>query len=85
VTPAPVLYLLTTWVTGGTETQLLLLLRELDRRRFRPLVCALYPDPRVQQVMAAIDLASMSDNSGIRPPRPGCSRWPGCVAANGCR
>lgn len=60
MSPVHVLYLINTWVVGGTETQLLHLLRRMDRARFRPHVCALYADPQLPAVMAPLDVPAFS-------------------------
>jgi glycosyltransferase involved in cell wall biosynthesis len=60
VSPVHVLYLINTWVVGGTETQLLSLLRRMDRGRFHPHVCALYPDPRLAGAMAPLKVPTLS-------------------------
>lgn len=65
--PVDVLYLLTTWTVGGTETQLLNLLRHLDRARFRPHVCSLYADPRLDAAMAPLGVTAFS--LGVRRMR----------------
>lgn len=54
-----VLYLINTWVVGGTETQLLHLLRRMDRSRFQPHVCALYHDPRLAAALAPLDVPTL--------------------------
>jgi starch synthase (maltosyl-transferring) len=60
VAPSSVLYLINTWVVGGTETQLLHLLRRMDRARFRPIVCSLYEDSRLAAAMAPLDVEALS-------------------------
>lgn len=60
--PTGVLYLISTWVVGGTETQLLSLLRYIDRDRYQPHVCALYHDTKIGPVMAEVGVAALSLN-----------------------
>lgn len=58
--PIPVLYLINTWVVGGTESQLMHLFRRIDRGRFQPHVCALYRDPRVGPALASLEVPALS-------------------------
>jgi starch synthase (maltosyl-transferring) len=60
--PINILYLINTWVVGGTETQLMSLLRYLDRTRYQPHVCALYRDPEFQKAMAAANVPALCLN-----------------------
>lgn len=67
--PLSILYLINTWVVGGTESQLMHLFRRMDRSRFRPHVCALYADPKVVPAMAALDVPAFSLGiSKVRDP-----------------
>lgn len=69
VAATSILYLINTWVVGGTETQLLHLLRRIDRTRFRPQVCALYADSNLAAAMAPLDIPNFSLNIGrVRSP-----------------
>lgn len=46
MTPATIAYVIPRMSIGGAQTHLLQVLRLLDRRRFRPLLCCLATDPR---------------------------------------
>lgn len=67
--PIAVLYLINTWVVGGTESQLAHLFRRMDRARFQPHVCALYADPGLAPAMASLDVPALSLGVGrVRHP-----------------
>ncbi len=67
IQPPGVLFLINTWVVGGTETQVLNLLRYLDRSRFTPYVCSLYADAKLGSAMASVGVPTIS--LGIRRMR----------------
>lgn len=54
--PAPVLYFLGGFRTGGMETHLLHLVERLDRRRFAPHICCLYPSDAYRSRIAALEV-----------------------------
>ena len=52
--PARVMYVLDHLQVGGAQTHLVQLLGRLDRRRFRPMVCALKPHGELGPVLESL-------------------------------
>src|SRR4051794_23165864 len=74
--PVRVCFLIDELATAGTETQLLALIRHLDRRRVRPYLCLLRGDNPMSQALEPDDCPILRLNVGaLRHPATLARAW----------